>query len=216
VIVPRTSGSVYASFIDGTAIKGCVYDAAGDSRWENTAGSTCVDGANQDSIATGTSGLSNNLSAVADSSGYVNLSYIDSTGSAEFRRYTTSWSNPTCLEVTTGNTYTTISLDSTTGDLYAFWIRSNHIYYKKYTSGTSTWDSSPTDWKSGTNLTNLTSNYSAEGRIFAQWTSGSSSPYTINWDILLNIPERIWLFLGLGLIIPRLRRKVQAHAVICD
>jgi hypothetical protein len=141
----------------------------------------------------------------------VNTLYVDNVVVDTNPIYAYPWSTATVLDSNSGNTYTTISLDTSTGDLYSFWIRSNNIYYKKYTSSSSTWGVSPILWKSGTNLTNLTSNYSGNGMIFAQWTSGSGSPYTVNWDILL-IPEKIWLFMGLGIVVPwwLKRRKRKA------
>ncbi|HLD11734.1 MAG TPA: hypothetical protein VJB91_02420, partial [Patescibacteria group bacterium] len=52
-----------------------------------------------------------------------------------------------------------------------------------------------------TTLSQLTSNYSSSGRIFAEWTNGTSSPYTINWNYII-IPERLIFFLGMSVFFP--------------
>jgi hypothetical protein len=81
------------------------------------------------------------------------------------------------------------------------------VYYKKgvstYTSGN--WDVSATDWQTTGTNTYLTSNYSGAGLMFAQWTSGTGSPYTVGWDTLA-VPEFTWLFFGLAPIVPLLSK----------
>lgn len=173
VLVPRTSGNIYAVWIDGAAIEGKLYNG---SAWD----------ASPTSIATGVSGLTTSLSAVSDSSGNVHLLYIDSNNYAVYREYTSSWQTPVTLDANSGNTYPSISFSSSDNSVYAFWIRNSHIYYKRgvstYISGS--WDASATDWiGSNTNIW-LTTNYSGSGNIYALWTGGSSSLYTTYWGKL--------------------------------
>ena len=122
----------------------------------------------------------------------------------------TSWDeSATTLDSNAISEYATISLDTSTNDLYALWIRGSHIYYERadYTAGpTWAWDVSATDWKTTGTNTYVTSNYSGNGAIFAEWTVGDGSPYAVNWDMIL-IPEKIWLFMGLGLVIPEILRR---------
>jgi len=139
---------------------------------------------------------------------YVHLLYINSTDYAVYQEYTTSWQTAITLDGTAGCNYTTISWDTATNDLYALWIRSNVIYYKKGVSpyGSANWDASATSWKATGTNTYTTSNYSGAGMIYALWTEGTASPYSVNWDYVI-IPERIWALLAFGLVIPGLLRK---------
>ncbi len=134
-------------------------------------------------IATGSSGISNSISVVADSSGNTHMVYIDQNGHAVYQKRTSSWQTAVTLDSNSGNAYPTISLNTSTGDIYAFWIRGNHIYYKKavspYASGD--WDASATDWKTTGTNTDVTANYSGAGYIFAEWYDGSN----VQWGKVL-------------------------------
>jgi hypothetical protein len=137
----------------------------------------------RDAIATGTTGLTTTLSTLSDGSGNVHLIYIDNSGHTIYQERTTSWQTAVTLDSNAGNTYPTLSSNSTTGDLYAFWIRTADIFYKKgvstYASGN--WDASATSWKTTGTNTFVTSNYSGTNRIFAQWYDGSA----VAWDKIL-------------------------------
>jgi hypothetical protein len=206
-LVSRTSQDMYAALVNNTSLRGCKW-VNGSTAWQDSSGNSCASGANYDSIATVTSGISNNISAVADSSGNVHLLYIDGSGYTSYQEYTSAWQTVVTLDGNSGNHYASITLDTSDSGLYAFWIRSDHIYYKHgaspYASGN--WDASATDWHSGTTLTNLTSNYTGNAQAFAEWTSGSGSPYSINWDIIA-VPENLWLFFSLGIVVPFYVRK---------
>jgi hypothetical protein len=219
IISPLASSHIYAAFVTLGAIKGCIYDAdnSPSARWENSSGSDCTNGANTDSIATGITGLNTNISMVHDTANYyLHLAYIDASGYVQYQKYTTSWQTAVNLDGNAGNTNVSISINTSNNDLYALWIRGNHIYYKKgvsaYTSGD--WDAAATDWKSTGTNTNLTSNYSGSGIIMAEWMSGSGSPYTINWDTII-VPENLRLLLSLGILVPLFaRRKTKKSSVI--
>ncbi len=179
VIVPQSSGgNMYAVWIDGTAIEGKKYVAG--TGWDAVA----------TSIATGVTGLSNNMSAVTDTTNYyIHLLYINSTDYAVYQEYTTSWQTAVTLDGTAGCDYATISINTSNNDLYAFWTRANVIYYKKGVSpyGSANWDSSATSWQAtGTNK-HVTSNYSGSDNIFAEWTEGTTSPYTVKWDKVIYV-----------------------------
>jgi hypothetical protein len=216
VIVPQTSQNMYAAFTEGTSLEGCVW-VNGSTAWQDSSGNSCASGANYDSIATVTSGVSNNISAVADSSGNVHLAYIDSNDYTTYQEYTSSaWQTAVTLDGNSGNGYVSMSLNTSDNSLYAIWIRGNHIYYEHgvapFASGN--WDVSATDWHSGTNLTNLTSDSSGSGIIFAEWTSGSSSPYTVNWDDVI-VPENIYLMIGfVPLVSYFIKRKKKSSAEV--
>ncbi len=98
-----------------------------------------------------------------------------------------------------------MSVDSDTDDVYVIWLRSGTAYYNK---NDGTWGGETnTNWTEGTSPAYLNSNYQAGGSIFAQWVSGTSSPFDINWDTIIVIPEHLWLFFGLGPILPLLFKR---------
>jgi hypothetical protein len=152
------------------------------------------------------------MSAVTDSSGNVHLTYIDSSGHTDYREYTSSaWQSPVTLDGNSGNGYVSMSLDTSNNSVYSFWVRGGHIYYKHGVSpfASGNWDASSVDWHSGTNLTNLTTDYSVNAKVFAEWTSNSGSPYTVNWDIIA-VPENLWFLFSLGIAVPVLARKKRS------
>ncbi len=181
--MPRTSGAMYAVWEDGTTIEGKNFNG---TSWD--ASPTTIN-------SSGLSGLANNMSAVADSSGNVHLTYVDSSGYVRYQEFTTSWQTAVSLDTNASNAYTSISLDTSTGDLYAVWIRGNNIYYKKGVSpyASANWDVAATDWKSTGTNTWVTTNYSGSGRIFAEWTVGVGSPYSISFGIIA-VPENLLIF----------------------
>jgi hypothetical protein len=213
VIVPQTSQNMYETFTVGTALHGCVW-VNGSTAWQDSLGNSCDSGANFDSIATVSSGISNNMSAVADPSGNVHLTYVDSNGYVLYQEYTSSaWQSPVTLDGNSGNGYVSMSLDTSNNSVYSFWVRGDHIYYKHGVSpfASGNWDASSADWHSGTNLTNLTTNYSGNAKVFAEWTSDTGSPYTVNWDTIA-VPENLWFLFSLGIAIPLYRkRKVRKN-----
>lgn len=102
------------------------------------------------------------------------------------------------------NEYVTVSVDTSTDDVCVLWLRSSTAYYNKYSGS---WGGvTDTGWAEGNNPTNLTSNYSGNGMIFAAWTSGSGSPYSVKWDYVV-IPENLWFFLGVVPLIPVLIKR---------
>jgi hypothetical protein len=216
-IVPTLSQNMYSVFTVGTALSGCVW-VNGSTAWQNTATATCANGANVDSIATLASGVSDNMSAVTDSSGNVHLTYIDSSGHTDYQEYTSSaWQSVVTLDSNSGNSYTSITYDTSNGSVYALWIRSGTVYYNQafspYTSGS--W-STATTWKTGTNLTSLSSNYSGPDKIFAEWTSDSGEPYTVNWAVIA-VPENLWFLFSLGIAVPfyaKKKRKTNITTIV--
>jgi hypothetical protein len=216
-ISPLASGHVYATWIDNATIQGCVYDAdnGGGARWENSAGSDCTNGANQDSIATGKSGLSSNISMSSDTSNNLHLAYIDGSNYVQYKKYSSgAWDgSATRLDTSATNNYVTVSVDTSNNNVYVIYLRSSTAYYKKYSGS---WGSeTDTGWTEGTSPTNLTSNYSASGRIFAEWTSGSGSPYTVNWDKII-VPENILALIVLAPFIPRFLKKKRLLSKVVD
>jgi len=100
----------------------------------------------------------------------------------------------TVQPTTTSLSAPVLCINRTNNNLYCFWAGSpisNHIYYKKYSSGT--WDTSPTDWidESAEVLTSndrLTCFYEAgEGRIgllYMTRTFNPSIPYDVEYAVL--------------------------------
>lgn len=166
--VPRSSGSVYGVWMDGTDIEGKNFNG---SSWDT----------NPTAIAVGITGITNDFSALSDSSGNVHLAYIDSANKINYKQYTSSWQDAVVLDDIAGSSEVTISIDTTgSNGLYAFWIRNNDIYYRRACSPYTSWDNAVSLETTNTN-TSLTSSLSdfSSGRIFVQYTQGSVSPYVI-------------------------------------
>lgn len=178
VIVPRTSGSVFAVWMDGTAIESKNYNG---TSWDSA----------PTSVDTGLTGTADTFSAVADSSGNVYLLFVDdeTTDQISVRKWNgTSWGAATLVAdaADANDSYPTISLDTTGSNLYAFWIdvSTNVIYYSSCALSTncdaaSEW-AAETSWKTTGTNTFISSNYSGASLIFAQWHNGT----TIAWDKL--------------------------------
>jgi hypothetical protein len=138
-------------------------------------------------------------SALVDTNKVVHIvygdSYKDGTQSKPNIYYTyntgSGWQTPIEIDDvanTIGNKYPTISLDSSTGNLFAFWIQmnNNNIVCKKNVSGS--WSEVSLGSQTSDTKQYLTSVYSVsgEGNICWQWTQNTSSPIHVVFD---KIPE---------------------------
>jgi len=142
-------------------------------------------------------------SAVVDANGVIHVIYGNGhqqTGvSKPFIYYVynsgSAWSVPYRLDEvqnTLGNMYPTISLDASTGSVYAFWVQTDNaatpltITCKRNVSGT--WQSVTLPAQTANPKYYLTSIYSAPADCFIcwQWTQNSSAPIQIIFD---KIPE---------------------------
>ncbi len=150
------------------------------------------------------------VTGIVASSSNNNLLYVDNAVVDTNRIYSYPWGSATTVDSNAGNTYTTISVNSTNNDIYVMSLRSSNVSYVKYTGGA--WGS-PTDpgWSEGTAPAYLTSNYADPGRIFMEWTSGSG-PYTLNWNYII-IPEKVWMLVVLSIFIPRLLRRKKKMVI---
>lgn len=139
--------------------------------------------------------------------------YFDNFASDDSRIGCYPWGSPVTLDSNTGNEYPTISLNTSNSDLYAIWIRGDDIYYKKGVSPykSANWDVSATAWQTAGTNDWVTSNYSGNGMIFAQWTDGTGSPYSVMWNFII-IPEKVWMLLALGVVIPGILKKRKKEA----
>jgi len=139
------------------------------------------------------------VSALVDTNNVVHIvygdSYKDGTQSKPNIYYTynsgSGWETP--LEIddvasNLGNKHPTISLDSSTGNLFAFWIQmnNNYIVCKKNVSGS--WSSVSLGSQTSDTKQYLTSVYSVSGEsnICWQWTQNTSAPIHVVFD---KIPE---------------------------
>ncbi len=178
VIVPQGSEEeMYAIWIDDATIEGKRYDGLDwdeDPTW----------------ILDGVSGLENSMSVVHDTSNYyIHLTCLDMDGWVIYLEFTDSWNDPVVLDNNNDNRYTTISINTSNNDLYAFWERTvpptNKIFYKKGVSpyGNTDWDKSATEWQATTWSINwVTSNYSDNDKIYGIWTQETAiEDYDIKW-----------------------------------
>jgi len=127
-------------------------------------------------------------SAVSMATDVVHLIYDDcssgcSTGGEVFyAEYSSgSWNTPIAIDTNTSDLFPTLTKNGT--DLYAFYIRSNSIYYRKgvspYASGN--WGGPNTLVSSGTN-TSLTSSYdNSNNYAIMTWTEGTSTPWNVRF-----------------------------------
>jgi hypothetical protein len=206
VILPLSSQNMYAVWVKEAAIEGKKYtEGAGWDASVTSIGSIYSDYNNYNISAVSTTGSPDRVHLIYPntSTGYVTYDQWNSTDNNW-----TSFSDVT-LDSSGVGEYLTLSLDTDTSDLYAFWVRSDVIYYKKgvspYNSGN--WDASATTFKSNGQVTWLSSNYSGPSRVFATWTQGDVSPYSVLWKYVI-VPERLLALLGLGPLLPLfLRRK---------
>lgn len=116
------------------------------------------------------------------------------------RTYGVGWGANDVLVNDTMESYSApaLTIDTTTGDLYCFWTRidTDHVYYKKCTSGT--WDASPTDWidestddiQYGYMLNSYYQTYG--GYTGLLYVTGLVSLYNVRFDYLTMAVSKAW------------------------
>jgi len=90
-----------------------------------------------------------------------------------------------------------LSIDTSTGNLYCFWVKTDtdHVYYKKCVDGT--WDANPTDWIDestdeipfGASLNSFYKSY--EGYVGLAYCTKTSSPYNVKFNYLSIAPPPV-------------------------
>jgi hypothetical protein len=108
-----------------------------------------------------------------------------------FNPATDTWSSEIAVQTSTAATVAPIlAINSETGDLYCFWLgipKLNHVYYKKYTVATATWDTNPVDWMTDALTANNQINTtfaSNGGSIGVTWlTNYAGGGYDIRFSI---------------------------------
>jgi hypothetical protein len=134
--------------------------------------------------------------------------YVYNTGSG--------WSVPYRLESVAnnlGNVYPTISVDSSTGSVYSFWIETDTngvgvtVRGKKNVSGT--WTALTLSGQTAGAKQYLNSIYSAPGEQFIcwQWTQNTTSPIEVLFDKLPEFKTVVLPVLFLTLIVVGMRRR---------
>lgn len=108
------------------------------------------------------------------------------------RTYGVGWGSENTIQAApTSGTAPALSIDTSTSDIYCFWLDSptnDHVYYKKYSSGA--WDADPTDWIDETTdglwaRSNILTYYQDYGTYIATiYKSYYESPYKIRHDYL--------------------------------
>jgi hypothetical protein len=141
VVLPFNDTDMYVVWYADGYIEGREYNASG---WGSV-----------DSIDVTGSGASNKgPSAVADN-GNIHLVYINSSGYANYSKYTGSWTSSNLDSSDTGRS-PTITLETSSPGLYALWIDSTEQIVGKYsTTGGSSWST----------MTGITTNTTAKGNL---------------------------------------------------
>jgi len=110
------------------------------------------------------------------------------------RVYGTGWGvNDVLVQDSMGvSSIPALSIDTSTGNLYCFWLKAvtKHVYYKKYTASTGTWDTDPTDWIDESTdgiaydyfLNSYYQKYS--NYIGLLYVTKTASPYNVKFDFL--------------------------------
>ncbi|MCA9381958.1 hypothetical protein KC660_00950, partial [Candidatus Dojkabacteria bacterium] len=175
-IVSLGSSKLYAVWTNGPNIFGKYYNG---SSWDS---SPTIIGT---FVSSG-----RNFSLTSDSNGNAHLVYGNSSDQIIYQEYTTSWQSAVTLDSNSSNETPTITIDPSSGTLYAFWINNDDILYKTasspYTSGY--WDASPTTLESNGVNNYLTSglNTYTTGGPFLAWTEGTGSPYNVKFANLVS------------------------------
>jgi len=136
----------------------------------------------------------NCLSAVGEGDNvHIVFNHYSSTGQIYYNKrvYGSGWGSDVLVQDSVpSDTYPTLSIDSSSGDLYCFWVDSDHVYYKKYDSSTGTWDATPTDWIDESEeriyyKDTLTSFYSSYANyVGVLYTTKKSGPYNVKFAYL--------------------------------
>ncbi len=157
--------------------------------------------------------VGDNVASAVPLGGKIYLTYLqtDTSGlySIIYKSYSgTSWSSPTIVE--SGITYPVhpvISINNATKDLYIFWPgypQLNHVYYDFYNASSSTWspvvtwlnatDFTPSDGMGystpGSFETISVAPYAVHGIIGVEYETGLSSPYSIQYSLLVDPPKQ--------------------------
>ena len=160
-------------------------------------------------------------STVIDGDGVVHVVYGDATKDGQEERphiqyrYRTAggWQSAITLDEvddTVGHRYPTISLDSSTGNVYAFWLQNtdDDILCKKNVSGT--WSFVDLDVDTSYTKQFLTSIYSAPGEEYIcwQWTQNTSSDIEVIFDVIPEFQDvLVPVFVMMAIFIIALRRR---------
>ncbi|RJR27995.1 hypothetical protein C4561_00625 [candidate division WWE3 bacterium] len=199
MIVPLNSGDVYAVYYEGTVAYGCFYDSQTDGRWEDSGGNDCTNGVNQDLILAAGTGYP--ASAVSDTTNYdVHLLVGHSSGPQYFRWDNGTGTNgtwQTAVDLGDQAVDPSISIDTSTGDLYGHWYdwNTNTVMYSTCdVSAAASECSTLSDWAATTNIqtgltsqsnAELSSNYGDSGRIYLTWVDGTTHNWIIKWAQVL-------------------------------
>ncbi|MBL7662048.1 choice-of-anchor D domain-containing protein [bacterium] len=141
------------------------------------------------------SDASTEISSLTDTSGDVHMIYTNTDDDIIYRHYDdsgSSWQTSVMLRSTGGVTSPSLAINPTTGDLYAFWIESNDIVYKKGVApyNSSDWDTNPTTmYGVGNNSFVTTPLPVSEEQLLASWTNGLLIPVNVYTDSISITPE---------------------------
>lgn len=200
-ILPLASQAMYCIWHRSTALEGKLYSAGA---WSGTT----------DAIATITSTVKRDFSAIVDSSFYIFCNYISSTGTLVCKERTASWQAANTVDSTTTCYHAALSYDVSAGLLQTFYTRAltaTNIYYSSSTDGV-TWTSPASIQGSLTSATDIGCCYHRSGaQVIYVWSSGAGSPYPVNANYQA-VPE-LNLFMGVIVVVPVVivSRRLKRH-----
>ena len=178
--VPLTSGKMLIVYAyDGSSIYA--------KRWNGSAWGT--------EVATGNIVLMGIYHSAVAQGDDVHIAFFTSGNYIIYVKYTystNSFGTETTLQTTASGIYAApnICIDTATNNLYVFWAgypTANHIYYRKYTASTSTWETA-VNWITETSLSandKIRCFYQSYGNyIGVIYTTGTASPYSVKFAYL--------------------------------
>lgn len=185
IILPTTDGDVMAVGGVYRNISSVYLFYASYDHNTGTWGATVTD---MDSAITASSTAGAYVSAVSDSSGNIHFLYNSSVTGATgvyYNKYSGgAWGTAVRLDASGGGSVT-ITINPSGGNLWAFWIRTNVIYYKKGVSpyALANWDAAVTTlYSTGTNIYSTAGYNTTSSKVYLEWTNGAASPYNVYFD----------------------------------
>jgi hypothetical protein len=168
IVVPlTTSGDMYF-FYKEVNITGGLYGR----RWTGSVG-------NEATVDINPIG---DYSAVSMSSDMIHVVFVDSISGLMYNEYSSSaWGTSITIDSNATDSYSTLTKNGT--DLYAFYIRSNTIYYRKgvspYAGGN--WGGENTLVSTGTNAYLNSSYDNSNNYAIITWTEGTGTPWNVRF-----------------------------------
>jgi len=170
-VVPLTGGKMYIMFIWGSTLYGVLWDGSAFGAAENLG--ICYTNYGYSVVSHG------DIVHLVNTRGYSDIIH-------RIRGLDGEWSEPVVVYPIDAYNHSTITLDPWTSDLHCLWTNDpvlRHIYYKRWSAASGTWDAEPFDLVDESELGNpiwLTSHaYAERRRLGFIYRAGLGAPYEV-------------------------------------